>query len=140
MVHKAFEIIGERVSVNAGYRRKEGIFQESEKFQTTAEGGPRPAIDFIEPIYDANPSIEEIAKGLDPHERINPDNPILSLYLGVDHLKLGYAGKRGGMHIFEGLLDYTQETFFNDGNFEVYNKYVMPLKRAGFRIKPVIRE
>lgn len=55
MAHKAFEILGERVLIlDPTYRNKEGIFQESERFDTTAEGTLKPALDFIEPIYNAN--------------------------------------------------------------------------------------
>ena len=103
MTHKAFQLIGERILiVNHSRRDKEGIFQESERFQTTAEGTPRHALDFIEPIYNPNPYVEEFAKGLKPRERINPDNPILSLHCGVDKLKLEYGGRKDNTHVFEG--------------------------------------
>ena len=85
MVHKAFEVIGEKVLIiNSSRGYKEGVFQESNQFQTRAEEVPRLALDFVEPIYDANPSVEELAKGVNPRERIDPDNPILSLHMGVD--------------------------------------------------------
>jgi len=136
MAHKAFDIIGERVLVvDPTYRNKEGIFQESRHYQTTAEGAPRPALDFIEPIYNPNPNIEKFAKGLDPRERVHSENPILSLHLGVDHLKLHYRGQRAGAHVFEGELNYVQGTFLNDGNFEVFDKYRDALRNAGFDVK-----
>ncbi|MEK6952017.1 MAG: hypothetical protein AABX29_03305 [Nanoarchaeota archaeon] len=136
MTHKAFEVIGERILlIDTSYRNKEGIFQESNRFQTTAEGSPRPALDFIEPIYHANPTVEELAKGLNPRERVNPNNPILSLHLGIDQLKLSYRGKREESHVFKGELSYVQGVFFNDGNFEVYDKYKESLSKAGFKIE-----
>jgi len=135
MTHKAFEIIGERVLiVDKTHRNKEGIFQESGDYQTTAEGTSRPALDFIEPIYDANSSVEEFAKGMNPRERIHPRNPVLSLHLGVDQLKLEYKGRPEGHHVFEGELSYVIGAFFNDGNFEVYDRYRNPLKETGFEI------
>ena len=136
MTHKAFEVIGERILlVNSSHKNKEGIFQESSDFQTTAKGSPRPALDFIEPIYHTNPTVEELAKGLNPGEKINLGNPILSLHLGVDQLKLTYRGKREGSYVFEGELSYVQGVFFNDNNFEVYDKYREPLRKAGFKIE-----
>ncbi len=135
MTHKAFELIGQRILiVDRAHRNKEGIFQESERFQTTAEGAPRPALDFIEPVYNPNFVAEEFAKGLKPRDRINPDNPILSVHCGIDQLKLRYRGRKNNAQIFEGELDYVQAALFNDGNFEVYNKYRAQLKRAGFKI------
>ena len=137
MIHKAFEVIGERVLLNVMRGNKKvsklGIFQESERFQTTAKGAPRPALDFIEPVYSPNPTIEELAKGIHPRERIHPKNPILSFHYGVDHLKLMYIERKEGAHVFEGELNYAQGTFFNDGNFEVYDRYKEVLKRAGFK-------
>lgn len=136
MTHRAFEVIGERILiVDSSHRNKEGIFQESENFQTTAEGRPRQALDFIELIYDANPTVEELARGINPRERINPNSPILSLHLGVDQLKLQYRGRREGSHVFEGELNYVRGVFFNDGNFEVYDKYKAPLRKAGFKVE-----
>ena len=136
MTHKTFDIIGERVLlVDTTHRNKEGIFQESRHYKTTAEGVPRPALDFIEPIYDANPGIEELAKGLNPRERVHPENPILSLHRGVDHLRLHYRGQREGVHLFEGELNYVQGAFLNDGNFEVFDRYKDALRHARFDVK-----
>lgn len=135
MVHKLFEIIGERIIVvDTAHRMKEGIFLESENYQTTAEGTLRPALDFIEPMYNPNPIVEELAKGRIPRERINPDNPILSINLGIDHLKLIYQGKNNGIHLIKGELEYVAGAFFNDGNFEVFDKYRESLRKAGFKI------
>lgn len=170
MIHKAFEVIGERVMirnvldttqllkyrkilngksdyialdvsrvrelVRSGVDEKLGIFQESERFRTTLEGG-RSALDFIEPVYNPNPIEEEYAKGINPRERVNPKNPILSFHYGIDHLKLKYIGNQEGTHVFKGNLNYVQGVFYNDGNFEVFNKYVEPLRKAGFEIYPV---
>lgn len=136
MTHKAFELIGERILiVDFTYRNKEGIFQESEHFDTTAEGTPKAALDFIEPIYNANPSVEEFAKGRVPRERMNPNNPILSIHRGVDHLKLRYIGRREQTNLFEGSLEYEQGVFYNDGNYGIYDRYKEALKKAGFQIE-----
>jgi len=139
MVHKAFEVVGERVLLDVsleeiGRVKKLGIFQESDKYETTVEGAPRPALDFIEPIYKPNSAQEMFAKGLIPRERRHSQNPILSFHLGIDHLKLNYKGEREGIHIFEGGLDYVAGLFYNDGNFEVFDRYREPLKKAGFKI------
>lgn len=117
--------------------RKFGIFQESRDF-TTVEGGiEKPALDFIEPVYNTNLLMEEFAKGRIPLARINPDNPILSFHCGVDHLLLEYEGVKNGEHIFTGPLWYFQGVFYNDGNWEVFNKYAKQLKKAGFEVFPV---
>jgi hypothetical protein len=139
MIHKAFEVVGERVLlevfVDGLLKQKKGIFWESEQFKTTAEGNLRPALDFIQPLYESNQLMELLAMGREPRKRINPKNPILSIHYGVDQLLLKYGGKEKGFHRFVGELDYMLGVFLNDGNFEVYDKYREPLKKAGFRIK-----
>lgn len=185
MIHKAFEVIGERVliidktpiksfdkktakgfeellkslgrkgSVSADTKRnarkeKLGIFLESEKFMTDLYGG-RAALDFIEPLYKPSSLIEELAKGEVPRERVHSNNPILSICYGIDSLLLNYEGEeeiplskirfpleevaRIMVHKFTGELWYVQGVFYNDGNFEVYDKYKEPLRREGFFIK-----
>lgn len=82
MVHKAFEVIEKRIILDVKYRVKDrierkikgGIFQESEKFDTNLEGYIRPALDFIEPIYNANPAVEIYAMGRIRKKRVNPRN------------------------------------------------------------------
>ena len=136
MVHKLFEVVGERILIidRKWGRNKEGIFQENEDYVTHAEGNPRPALDFIEPVYNPNSWIEDLARGRKPRQRIHPGNPILSLHCGLDQLKLEYRGKREGHHTFEGELIYLFGVYFNDGNFEVYDMYKDPLKRVGFEV------
>jgi len=134
-LHKAFELIGKRILiVDSAHRNKEGIFQDSTRFQTTTEGITRLALDFIEPIYNPNPGIEEIAKGQVPKERIDPRNPILNFHFGVDHLRLCYILKRGRTHLFGGELVYVGGGFINDGN-EVYDRYRESLRNAGFDVR-----
>ena len=135
MTHRLFDIIGERtILVDTAHKTKEGIFLESEDYQTTAEGKPRPALDFIVPMYRPNPIVEELAKGRIPRERINPHNPVLSINLGIDHLKLNYISKNNGIHLVKGELEYVMCVFFNDGNFEVFDKYKKQLREVGFKI------
>lgn len=67
MVHKAFEIIGEPVLIQLEETNKIkvlklGIFQESSKYATTAEGDKRPAIDFIHPIYYPSDKVKELSR------------------------------------------------------------------------------
>ncbi len=135
-LHKTFEVIGQRVSIiDPTNRDREGILQESKEYQTTAEGVLRPALDFIEPRYNPNPELEEIARGLNPRERVDPRNPILSLHFGIDHLKLDYNGKEGINHIFKGELVYMKGGFINDGNQEIYEIYREALRSAGFDVR-----
>lgn len=185
MVHKAFEVIGERVliidtsvkkpfdektargfeellksfgrdvSVSADTKRnsrkeKLGIFLESEKFMAELYGG-RAALDFIELLYKPSSLIEELVRGKVPREKVHSNNPILSICYGIDPLLLNYEGEeeiplskicfpseevaRIMVHKFTGELWYAQGVFYNDGNFEVYDKYKEPLRRAGFFIK-----
>ena len=138
MTYKAFKIIGERVLVvDPTHRNKEGIFQNSSHYQTTLKRAsrPRPALDFIEPIYNPNSDLEALAREMDPRERIHSENPILSLHLGVNHLNLQYKGQKSGVHIFEGELEFIMGTFLHDGNLTVFNKYKSALKKAGFDIE-----
>lgn len=143
MAHPAFTVIGKAVALTLqGSRNKIGLFQESNEYATTAEGARRPALDFIEPLYQTNPMIEKLAKGKNPRERVCTENPILSLHLGIDHLRLRYGGKlqlsfEGKniiVHFFRGELMYVCGAYFNDGNFEVYDQYREVLRKAGFRV------
>ena len=137
-IHKAFELIGQRILIiDSVDRNKKGIFQESKEYQTNAEGGLRPALDFIEPIYSPNKKVEFYAKSKIPKERINSRNPVLSLHLGLDHLKLNYKWQKNRCHVFEGELNYICGVFFNDGNSEVFNSYVKQLNKAGFEVYEV---
>ena len=120
--------------IDSAHRNKEGIFQDSTRFQTTAEGIKRPSLDFIEPIYNPNSGMEEIAKGQVPKERIDQSNPILNFHFGVDHSRLDYRGQKRECHVFEGELSYVGGGFINDGN-EVYDKYREALRNAGFEIR-----
>ena len=133
---------------------KLGIFQESFKYATTAEGQKRPALDFIHPIYHPSAEVEALAKGLSPKQTRHKENPILSLHMGIDHLKLKYNGlfyvpddiKQNyttnselelmieKAYFLTGELDYVEGAFANDGNSEIYDKYKEALKKAGFYI------
>jgi len=125
------DLLASKTDIESG--QKLGIFHESEEFRTVESGIEKPALDFIQPIYRTNPAQEENAKGKVPKERVNPLNPILSLHLGIDHLLLEHKDTKNGAHIFTGPLWYVQGVFYNDGNWEVFNKYVEPLKKAGFK-------
>ncbi|MCX6819115.1 MAG: hypothetical protein NT129_03910 [Candidatus Aenigmarchaeota archaeon] len=98
-------------------------------------------IDFVQVLDKTDDLIEELAMGRPPRERINPNNPILHLYMGVDLKRLKYDDVVGDAHIFEveyfpeGDLPCSEDIFFNDGNNELYNLYKGPLKQAGFKIE-----
>ncbi|MBU0760887.1 MAG: hypothetical protein KJ600_02290 [Nanoarchaeota archaeon] len=134
MAHQAFEVIGEPVLIATERSAQGGIFCESKEFRVVEGSESRPALNFIEPIYDPSSEVVRFARGRAQGERIHPDNPILSFHFGVDHLKLRYTGKHNGVHIFDGELDYKFRVFFNDGNSGVYDKYKEPLRKAGFEV------
>jgi hypothetical protein len=144
MSHKAFEIIGERTIVDHNGRNVEGIFKKSQVYikqkcsccENIIEIIPWKTLDFVIPVYDTNPKIERLAMGRIPQERINMQNPILHLWSGVDLNKLEYNSKENGSHIFKGEL-HGPGVYVNDGNFGVFNKYVEPLRKAGFEIYAV---
>lgn len=144
MAHKAFEVIGEKIIVYRDNLGIEGIFQTNQ-FSIkqkcaccgeTIEVIPGRTLDFVSPLYTQSPFIERLAMGKIPRERINPRNPILHFWSGIDLSKLEYAGKNYEKHIFKGEL-HAPGVYFNDGNFEVFNKYVEPLRKAGFEIYAV---
>ncbi len=140
--HKAFEILGQRVSIinSGGYNN--GIFQMSrldldaecdccnEPIKVIADG----TIDFVKPLYRVNVNIERLAKGRIPVDRINPKNPILHFFLGVSLERLTYITEADGSHLFAGEI-HGPGFYINDGNSEFYDHYRMPLKNAGFNIE-----
>ncbi len=133
MVHKAYEILGERAVINDGLEKKLGIFEISDRFKTLMSDGSQ-AIDFIQPLYGTvDQYIEELAKGKQRRERVYPKNPILHFHMGIDLRKLVYAAEKDGSHLFEGRLVASSIAYLNDGNSDYY-KYVSNLKKAGFEI------
>lgn len=140
MVNKAFEVIGNRILIvdlwdPKSPRTLEGVFLESESCYFIEEGREHPALDFVSPIYNPTKELKTLANRLNPGGIVNPANPVLSLYFGVDHSKLRYICRRNSFHVFEGKLDYTFGAFITDGNRQIYEKYRAPLKTAGFRIE-----
>lgn len=141
MVHKAFQVLGKKVLLdivhNGARIQPLGIFGESRDYDTLAEGDPRSAIDFIAPIYDREPILEDMARGIITRERIIQDNPLLFILFGLDHLQLQYQGKRDGAYIFHSSdeLRHMLCTVVNDGNYETYDLYKEPLAKAGFKIR-----
>lgn len=133
MVHKAYEILGERAVIN-DLEKKLGIFEISDKFKTPMLDGSQ-ALDFIEPLYgEVDKYIEELAKGKQKKERVSLKNPILYFHMGVDLRKLAYAAlQENGSHLFEGRLASSSIAYLNDGNSDYY-KYASNLKKAGFEI------
>ena len=141
MQHKAFEIIGERVKIVSNDYSSLGIFQptifslENKCFccEEIIKVVPGKTLDFISPVYQPNQIQEKIAMDKAPRERINARNPILHFWLGLDLNKIIYLGKGEKTHSFIGDL-HGADAYFNDGNFEVYDKYKEPLRKAGFDI------
>lgn len=134
MAHKSYEILGKRAIITDGLEKKLGIFEISNRFKSLTFDGSS-ALDFIQPLYGiVDQYIEELAKGKQRRERIDPKNPILYFHMGVDLRRLAYTGtEKDGSHLLEGRLTSSSIAYLNDGNSDYY-KYVINLKKAEFEI------
>lgn len=171
MVHKVFEIIGERALL---YRelyndeseilkkglRKEfieqilankaekivGIFQRSDSVRRTRARG-KGEIDFIDPIYEegiisSSMQIDK-TKGRCPKGRINPKNPLLRIFYGIEINALEYIGYQEGLPSFRGKLFFQNifdDDIFNEGHYNLFNRYVKPIHEAGFEVYEIKSE
>lgn len=116
-----------------------GIFLKSDHVRTTIGGG-KGYLDLIQPIYTDIPEVMDIVENHltgEVYPRINPNNPVLDIWFGVDSSKLDYLGLKEGSYVFRGNLFFNHEDrlFVNDGNYEIYDKYKEPLRKAGFKIE-----
>lgn len=137
--HKARWIEGERAVIidicekGKDRREKEGIFRHDESHKVVTKDGIDVSLEFIHPIYSPEEYIIKLVNEQGPG--INPDNPILEIYEGVNYQLLKYLDKKEGRHMFEGPLHYELVGWFNDciGNAEFYKFYRKRLEKAGFK-------
>ncbi len=98
---------------------------------------------FIQPMYrgEYNENQRILSEGFNPRPAIYRNNPILQCLIG---LIPGYfrdlKSLNNGTKIFE--VDekdyYLTAVYANDANFELYDIFIGPLRKAGFKIKKAI--
>jgi hypothetical protein len=146
MTNKVFECVGKRVLIVEKYLENcvegwQGTIAESSHL--VMENGVK-ALDFVEPIYEIDQKIEELAKGQVPKERIDPRNPILHFYFSINpstliykcEMDLTYKDEKIKANVFEPKNEdwYSFGGYLNDGNTQEYRRYAKYLKKAGFKI------
>jgi len=148
--HKVFQNLGKRTLLIEGANIRDGLFLVENGLRkfigkcavTGAHDGElekrvknyRDCLCFVEPHYEPLDQFrEEIATGYDCRERINLENPILEILIGIDHKKLNVRRITSTPTFFVGGQYYSSAVYVNDGHAEYY-KFYRPLKNSGFRI------
>lgn len=158
MLHKALEVIEERVRIECLVSLpKKGlqdlvsgmsVSQTSQKKPQTELKTARIAIEgiflkcasgslvFVSPAYlkDCDDNLASIFS----RKIVHVDNPILAVRPNVDLMGLEYRGKQDGVHLFREPAAIRKYALIPDSSYERFNPYVVPLKKAGFKIRRVL--
>ena len=123
------QILGEKIILSVELVR---VLPPEEHLGVVCYNQQTKAHDFIEPIY--KPSALEVSLAIEQaqKEEINPNNPILFIYAGVNAAEWFYDGIQEGIHRLHGAMYYRRLKVLNDAHPE-FEKYARILLQQNFQ-------